>query len=129
MAKTSKKLSDKTSKTAAPVRDFLKKILKKHINTLEDRRALAEFLGHSQSSVGNLLRGEGSLDTWIAVVCYYYKIDGEKLLEIVQNFDSLMKKYQPTESDKIASQIKLEENKRKALFSALLTAVRIIEED
>lgn len=70
-----------------------------------------------------------SLDTWIAVVCYYYKIDGEKLLETVQNFDSLMKKYQPTESDKIAAQIKLEENKRKALFSALLTAVRIIKED
>jgi hypothetical protein len=123
------KKSDKTAEIAAPVRAFLRQMLRRQVKTLEERRKLAEFLGHSPTSVGNLLKGEGSLDTWTAVVCYYYKFDAEKLLDFIQNFDALMKKQQPTESDKIAAQIKLSEVKRRAVFSALLTAVKILEED
>jgi hypothetical protein len=128
VAKRSKK-SDKTAEIAAPVREFLRQMLKRQVKSLDDRRRLAEFLGHSPTSVGNLLKGEGSLDTWIAVVCFYYNLDAVKLLDFIQSFDALMKKHQPSESDKIAAQIKLPEAKRQAIFSALLTAIKILEKD
>jgi hypothetical protein len=122
------KKSDKTAEIAAPIREFLRQMLRRQVKSLEERRRLAEFLGHSPTSVGNLLRGEGSLDTWIAVICYYYKIDAKLLLELVQNFEVILKKYQPSESDRIAAQIKLPEPQRRAMFSALLTAVKIMDE-
>jgi hypothetical protein len=120
--------NDKTSRIAAPVREFLTSAIRSRIKTADDRRALAEFLGQTPDSVKNLLRGEGGLDTWVAALVHCYGLDPKAMLDLIQNFKALMQKYKPSKSDQIATQIDLPEHKREALFSAVLTALRICQE-
>lgn len=111
------------------MREFLRSAIKRKIRTNKDREALAEFLGQAPTSVSNLLKGEGGLDTWVAALVYCYGLKAETMLEIIENYAALMRKYKPTESDRIAAQIDLPEQKRKILFSAILTALTLDQED
>lgn len=111
------------------MREFLRQAIKQKIRTNKDRAALATFLGQAPTSVSNLLKGEGGLDTWVAALVYCYGIKAETMLEMIENYTALMRKYKPTESDRIAAQIDLPEAKRKILFSALLTALSIEKDE
>lgn len=126
MAKPKK--NNKTAKIAAPVREYLRQAVRQKIRTNEDRNELAAYLGQAPTSVSNLLKGEGGLDTWVAAIGYCYDIKPEMILEMMENYHALMKKHQPKESDKIAAKIDLPESKRAMLFSALYTALKIDKE-
>jgi plasmid maintenance system antidote protein VapI len=122
-----RKKNRKTAEIAAPVREFLRRAIKQKIRTNSERKALANFLGQAPTSVSNLLKGEGGLDTWVAALVHCYDLKPETMLEIIENYAALIRKYQPKESDRIAAEINLPEPKRAALFSAILTAVRLTE--
>lgn len=122
-----KKRNNKTTQIAAPIREFLRQTVKQKIRTKADREALAEFLGQAPSSVSNLLKGEGGLDTWVAALVFCYGLKPESLLELLGNFQALARRQKPTESDRLAAQINLPEAKRKVLFSAILTALALEE--
>lgn len=117
--------NDKTSEIAAPVREFLRQMIKAQMRTPADRIALAKFLGQQVTSVSNLLQGEGGLDTWVAALVYCLDLDSETLIEHIRNYQVLIRKHRPRESDRLAAQIDLPEAKRKILFSALLTALAL----
>lgn len=72
--------NDKTARIAAPVREFLKEVIRKRVASPEDRASLAKFLGQAPTSVSNLLKGEGGLDTWVAALVFCYGIDASVLL-------------------------------------------------
>lgn len=122
-----KKKNSRTTEIAAPIREFLRQTVKKKIRTKADREALAKFLGQAPSSVSNLLKGEGGLDTWVAALVFCYDLKPEALLEMLENYQALVRRQKPTESDRLAAQINLPEAKRKVLFSALLTALALEE--
>lgn len=124
-----RKKNSKTAEIAEPVREFLRRAIKRKIRTNQDRARLGEFLGQAPSSVSNLLKGEGGLDTWAAALVFCYQIDAEAMVELIENYSVLIKKHKPSESDRLAAQIDLPENKRKILFSALLTALSIGKDD
>jgi plasmid maintenance system antidote protein VapI len=63
-----KRTNSKTAEIAAPIRDFLKEAIKQKIRTKADQEALAKYLGQAPTSVTNLLKGEGGLDTWVAAI-------------------------------------------------------------
>ncbi len=128
MPKKYSRKNDKTADLAAPLRDFLRSTLRKKIRTAKDKEKLAKFLGQAPVSVNNLLKGEGGLDTWTAALIYCYDFDIDTLIDFVRNYQAMLRKYRPQESDKIAAEIALPEKKRRAIFSALLTALAI-EED
>lgn len=115
----------KTAEIAAPVREYLRQAIRQKIRTKSDREALAKFLGQAPTSVSNLLKGEGGLDTWVAALVFCYELKPEAMLSMIQNFQAIIRKQKPTESDRIVAQINLPEAKRRMLFSAILTALSI----
>ncbi len=123
-----KKSNSKTAEIAAPIREYLRQAIKQKIRTKQDQEALAKFLGQAPTSVTNLLKGEGGLDTWVAALSYCYNLKPESLLDLVKDYQVLVRKHKPSESDRIAAQINLPESKRKILFSALLTSLTISED-
>jgi plasmid maintenance system antidote protein VapI len=120
--------NDKTSEIAAPVREYLRQIIRSKLSTPADKQALAKFLGQKPTSVSNLLQGEGGLDTWLAALVYCFGLESDALIEHIQNYQALLRKHHPRESDRLAAQIDLPESKRKVLFSALLTALAVGDE-
>jgi plasmid maintenance system antidote protein VapI len=123
-----KRKNDKTSQIAAPVREYLRQIIRAKLSTPAERQALAKFLGQKPTSVSNLLQGEGGLDTWLAALVFCFGLETETLVEHIQNYQALLRKQHPRESDRLAAQIDLPESKRKVLFSALLTALAVDDE-
>jgi plasmid maintenance system antidote protein VapI len=124
-----RKKNSKTAAIAAPVREYLRHAIKQKIKTNKDREALAKFLGQSPTSISNLLKGEGGLDTWVAALAFCYDLKPETMLEMMENYHVLLHKLNPTESDRIAARIVLPERKRAKLFNAILTGLMVTDDE
>ncbi len=101
-----------TMDRAKPIRQQFQALLKEHIKSKADKKALAEFLGQSLASIDLMLyRGGGGLDSWISAFIFCFGIDADTVKSFLKDFKLVFKGRKATlsndlwdELDKIMSE-------------------------
>lgn len=98
------------------LRHFLKSLAREKLTSKEDREKAAKYFDFSESTInGMVYRGEGSMDAWVTMVCYLYKIKTGELDDFFQEVKSLFRKRRKLSSAEIVwgnTEGKLSEDKK-----------------